>query len=961
MQPLSTKRGAIQGDRAASNEEGKIRSHCQGLLHIHHCYLLPPEGDGIALRTFTGHGQQFSKRKSPLFQDLQHHLAHHAGSAYHCNFHVLSITLYGDRKYYLSHPMKGMLKLLVQVSMCCWLAGMAQHASGQFQDDLTDGDFTDSPTWSGDASLFTVVDDGGNMRLRSNSSGAATYHLSTPSTLAADAQWEFFINLKFATSGANYVDAYLMSPQADLNPRPDGYFVRIGDTQDNIVLYKRVAGINTALVSSLGSVVGSSSNNPFRIRVTRDLGNNWTLAYQIGGVGAFTTVGTAPDNSFTTSSHFGLLIVQSTAASVANNHFFDDFSVSTIPVDGTAPAISTVSVVDAQTIDVQFNEPVELASAQNAGNYSLAPQINITSALRDAIDPARVRLDLGSAMQNGNNYTLTVNAVEDLAGNATANASATFLYFVADVPTYRNVVINELMVDPNPPLGLPDAEYIELFNSTTDKYFDLAGWRITTSTTSATLLFSFVPNSLPFGLGSTALVNGGTTVTLEGLGGVPLDMVAYTLAWYQDASRNDGGWSLEQINPYNPCSGQGNWRASNAVQGGTPGLPNSVLNVTPDTDAPSLVQVLTLQADLVELVFNEGMDATSIANGSYMISPPLSIAQVTGIAPSNQRVQLLLAEEMEPGVVYMITVTGVTDCPGNLIGSSNTGQFALPEIAEPGDVVVNEVLSNPITTGGEYVELYNRSDKVLSLQGWQMANETNGVVGSPRTISTTPLLFFPDTYYLLTRNVTVTASQFPQGRSERFVTVDLPSYTNASGSVVVLDGQGTVMDLYRYNESQQFPLLRSVKGVALERQDPERPTDDVSNWHSAAASVGYGTPGYRNSQYAPTPVPTGELTIEPAIFSPDNDGFQDVLTVAYSFQQAGFVGTMGVFDMAGREVRRLLDNQLLGTAGAVTWDGVQDSGSKGRMGPYVIQLEVYDLSGNMERYRKTVTLAHRLD
>ncbi len=876
--------------------------------------------------------------------------------------------------------MKGMFKLLVRVSMCCWLAGLAQHASAQFQDDFTDGDFTDSPTWSGDASLFTVVDDGGNMRLRSNSSGAGTYHLSTPSTLAADAQWEFFINLKFATSGVNYVDVYLMSPQADLNTRPDGYFVRIGDTSDNIVLYKRVAGINSIVVGSAG-VVSSSSNNPFRIRVTRDLSNNWTLAYQQGGIGAFNTVGTAPDNTFTTSSHFGLLIVQSIAASVANNHFFDDFSVSTIPVDETAPTITSVSVVDAQTIDVQFDEPVELASAQNAGNYGLSPQINIAGAVRDVVDPARVRLSLASTMQNGSTYTFTANAVEDLAGNATVNASASFLYFVADVPTYRSVVINELMVDPNPPLGLPDAEYIELFNSTTDKYFDLAGWRITTSTTSAILpsyplapgeyvllastanhpMFSFVPNSLPFGLGSTALVNGGTTVTLEGLGGVPLDMVAYTLAWYQDASRNDGGWSLEQINPYNPCSGQGNWRASNAVQGGTPGLPNSVLNVTPDTDAPSLVQVLTVQADLVELVFNEGMDATSIANGSYTISPALALAQVTGIAPSNQRVRLLLSEEMEPGVVYTITVTGVTDCPGNLIGSNNTGQFALPEIAEPGDVVVNEVLSNPITTGGEYVELYNRSDKVLSLQGWQMANETNGVVGSPRTISTTPLLFFPDTYYLLTRNVNVTTSQFPQGRSERFVTVDLPSYTNARGTVVVLDGQGTVMDLYRYDEAQQFPLLRSVKGVALERQDPERPTDDVSNWHSAAASVGYGTPGYRNSQYAPTPVPTGELTIEPAIFSPDNDGFQDVLTVAYSFQKAGFVGTMGVFDMAGREVRRLLDNQLLGTAGAVTWDGVQDSGSKGRMGPYVIQLEVYDLSGNVERYRKTVTLAHRLD
>ncbi|MEX1132819.1 MAG: lamin tail domain-containing protein [Flavobacteriales bacterium] len=877
--------------------------------------------------------------------------------------------------------MKVSLQRCLPTVLCGLMIGPSQLVLGQFQDNFSDGDYTNDPTWSGDTDLFTIADDGGDLRLRSNNPGAATYHLSTPSTLAADAQWEFFLNLRFATSGANYVDAYLMSPQADLNPRPEGYFVRMGDTQDHIVLYKRVGTTNTALVSSAGSVLGSSTNNPFRIRVTRDLDNNWTLAYQSDGTGTFTTAGTAVDNTFNTSTHFGILIVQSTAASAVNNHFFDDFIVSSIPVDEAPPVISAIDVQDALNIDVLFNEPVDIATAQTVGNYGLSPTVVISSALLDVSDPSRVRLALASPMQNGTTYTLTVTGVQDLVGNATDNASGDFLYFVPDVPVYRDVVINEVMVDPSPPLGLPDAEYIELFNATTDKFFDLAGWRITTSSTSATLpnyalgpgqhillvstanhpQFSFVPNSEPFGLSTTALVNGGTTVTLEGPGGIPLDVVPYSLSWYQDSNRDDGGWSLEQINPFDPCSGQLNWRASNSIQGGTPGLPNSVLDPTPDTQAPSLLQVLTLQEDLIELVFSEGMDAVGIANGTYTITPPLPIAQITGLPPTNQRVQLLLDQAMEPGVVYTLSIAGATDCPGNAIGSNNSAQFALPEIAEPGDVVINEVLSNPITTSGEYVEVYNRSNKVLSLQGWQMANESDGVVANPRTISAEPLLFFPGEYFLFTRNTGVTASQFPQGRSARFVTVDLPSYTNASGTVVLLNDQGTVMDLYRYNEDQHFPLLRSVKGVSLERQDPERATDDPTNWHSAAENVGFGTPGYQNSQFAPAPAPTGELTIDPAIFSPDNDGYQDVLTITYRFDQPGSVGTMSVFDIAGREVRRLLDSQLLGTSGTVAWDGVLNSGSKGRMGPYIILFEVYDLNGNQERFKKTVTLAHQLD
>lgn len=854
-------------------------------------------------------------------------------------------------------------------------------AKAQFVDDFSDGDFTNAPAWIGDATLFTVVEDGGNLQLRSNSPGAATYHLSTPSTLATDAQWEFFLNLRFATSGANYADVYLMSPQADLNPRPEGYFVRIGDTPDQIVLYKRVGTTNTALVQSAAGVVGSSSNNPFRIRVTRDLDNNWTLAYQPGGTGNYVTAGTTVDNTFNSSSHFGVLIVQSTAATAVNNHFFDDFSVGNIPVDEAAPEIDAVVVIDAQQLEVVFNEAVEQVSAEQPGNYALSPSIGITSALRDALDPSRVRLGLATALQNGTTYTLTANAVEDLVGNATNNASRAFLYFVPDAPSYRDVVINELMADPNPPLGLPDAEYIELFNATTDKFFDLGGWRITTNSTSATLptyalgpgqylllvsttnhpQFSFVPNSMPFSLSTTALVNSGTTVTLEGPGNVAIDVVSYTLDWYLDAARDDGGWSLEQIDPFDPCSGQPNWRASNSPQGGTPGLPNSVLDPTPDTTPPALVTVLTPSSTQITLVFNEGMDAASVASGSYSITPALPIVAISGIPPINQRVNITFGADMEPGEVYSIVLAGLTDCSGNAIGASNGGLFAIPDLPEPGDVVINEVLHNPITTGGEFVEVYNRSNKVLSLQGWQMANESNGVVADPRTITTEPLLFFPGEYLLFTRNTSVTASQYPLGRSERYLQVDLPSYTNASGTVVVLDPQGIVIDLFRYDEEMHFPLLRSVKGVTLERQDPDRATDDRTNWHSAAESVGFGTPGYENSQYAPAPSPTGEISIDPAIFSPDSDGYQDVLTITYRFDQPGFVGTMRVYDIVGREVRRLMDNQLLGTSGSIAWDGVQDNGSKGRMGPYIVHFEVYDLAGNVETYKKTVTLAHRLD
>lgn len=855
---------------------------------------------------------------------------------------------------------------------------VSNPARAQFTDDFEDAEFTTNPAWVGSTSLFTVVDEGGNQVLRSNTTGPANYYLSTPSTLANDARWEWFADLRFATSSANYVDMYLLSDNADLTAAQNGWFVRMGGTADVIELFKRVAGVNTSVLVSPAGIVNSASSNPFKIRVDRTATDAWTLYFDDGLTGSFASVGPVTDAAVATSSHFGIFIAQSTLAGAMNGHFFDDFVVGNIPVDLTPPTLLSASVVGATDVDLLFNEALSLASVGALTNYTVDNGLTVQNAVLQG--SSTVRITFSTTIQNNIIYTVVVNDVEDLEGNPCVDQTATFSIIVADMPVARDVVINELMADPSPPVGLPEVEFIEFFNATTNKTFDLAGWKITDGTSTATLpsyplgpgeyvlltalanLPSFPTVTNRIGVSSLpSLNNDADDLTLTAPDNSVIDAVSYALSWYQDAVKSAGGWTLEQVNPYAPCSGSANWRASNAAVGGTPGEVNSIFDATPDATPPTLTSVQVVSGTELVLVFNEAMDAGSLSAGTYIITPSLSVTSASAVGGTNNRVSVQLGASIVVGTVYTITTTGVTDCTGNAIATGNSRSFALPEPVAVGDLVINEVLYDPVSAGSDFVELFNRSNKTLSLAGLQLANETNGAIANNRVITTDAALMLPGEYILLTASGVDISARYPQSHQDRFLEMILPGYNNGNGTVVLLDGTNTTLDLFRYDDDLHFTLINTTEGYSLERVDPYRPTSDNTNWQSAADVAGRATPGFQNSQYARAPSPTGEMTIEPAIFSPDNDGHQDVLTIAYRFDQPGFVGTITIFDIAGREARRLMENQLLGSEGAISWDGLLDGGAKGRMGPYIVLLEAFDLDGNVEKFRKTVTLAHRLN
>jgi hypothetical protein len=177
------------------------------------------------------------------------------------------------------------------------------------------------------------------------------------------------------------------------------------------------------------------------------------------------------------------------------------------------------------------------------------------------------------------------------------------------------------------------------------------------------------------------------------------------------------------------------------------------------------------------------------------------------------------------------------------------------------------------------------------------------------------------------------------------------------GTILIMNAQGMILDELHYEDKWHFKLLDNKEGIALERINYNKPTQDPMNWHSASTTSGYGTPGYQNSQFLSRDFSENSVTVSPQIFSPDNDGFEDFVTINYKFEQPGQVLNLTLFNANGRPVKMLARNALCGATGYFRWDGFDDRSNRLNTGIYILLVEIFNVTGKTMKFKKTVTLA----
>lgn len=748
---------------------------------------------------------------------------------------------------------------------------ITQVAHSQLIDDFKDGDFTINPIWksSNNDTDFIII----NNRLRSNSIIASnSFSISTENTLSLNVKWEFLINLQFNTSGSNYVDVYLISDKADLkNSQINGYFVRIGNTNDEISLYKR-SGTNSNIIKIVDGIDGVTNlgNSVLKIRVTRSQEGLFTLERDLGGIGnAFFTEGSVLDRDFLHSNYFGIFIQQSTA-SFFQKHFFDDFLIESLVSDKSPPELLSASAIDSNLLEIEFNEGMDSLGMQNPQNFTLknySGNLKLTESYENA---KKFKFKLSTSLNTGN-YSIEVSNLKDKSGNIiTDKNSADFYYKKPYVPKIGDIVINEIFADPSPQIDLPSVEFIELFNKS-DEAIDLHNWKIGDGSSSGLLreiiiepqsylILSAKSDTAEFKkygkvLGVSpwpTLSNTGKEIKLRNQFNLTIDSVFYVNSWHSDSNKKQGGWTLERISPTSQCPAFLNWSSSIDSTGGSPGRQNSIFIANFEKIAFRADSIRYLSDSTLTILFNKPLNINNL-NKNYFELIPFS-GELKDIKASQNLKQIFLSfsEKFKSGTNYELKINHLKDCNSNLIVSPTKLPFKTPEAPIPppikidsAQLIITEIFADPSPEIElplvEFIEIYNPGLDTVNLEGW--------TINDPQTRGVFKKHLLPPNSYLILCPLADTVQFKKYGKT--LGVFPWPSLKNNGDEIILKSFKNRTVDSLNYSESWYKDSKKVSGGWTLEKINLNNST--CSNFYNWAASIDKsgGSPGRQNSRYKP--------------------------------------------------------------------------------------------------------------
>lgn len=168
---------------------------------------------------------------------------------------------------------------------------------------------------------------------------------------------------------------------------------------------------------------------------------------------------------------------------------------------------------------------------------------------------------------------------------------------------------------------------------------------------------------------------------------------------------------------------------------------------------------------------------------------------------------------------------------------------AAPFKAEPGDIMINEIMQNPAAVGdsaGEWFELYNPTASDIDINGWTIADND---IDSHEIINGEPLLIPAGGFLVLGNNADMGTNG---GVDVAYSYGSSWFLSNSADEVVLYDATLTEIDRVEYDGGPIFP---DPTGASMALIEPGLDNNIGANWCEASTPYGegdFGTPGAAN-------------------------------------------------------------------------------------------------------------------
>ena len=371
----------------------------------------------------------------------------------------------------------------------------------------------------------------------------------------------------------------------------------------------------------------------------------------------------------------------------------------------------------------------------------------------------------------------------------------------------------------------------------------------------------------------------------------------------------------------------------------------------PDANAPQLTSGQVISTNMLELVFDEALETAGVSNASFGLDPNIAINSFEFIGTSANKIQLTYAENFSSGINYQLAINDIVDISGNA-APELTYTFSVSEKPIAGDLVINEILFDPLVNGKDFVELLNVSDKLLNLEGMQISNTDK--VNNISTIEG-EITLEPGEIIAFSEDILSTIEDY-QPVDFRLQENDLPSFNQDMGNVTLFTEAGELIDSFNYTEDMHISLLSNTKGVSLERVFAESASVEA-NFTSGVKSTNFATPGYENANSRDGSATfDGVLNVENDVFSPNGDGDEDQLIITLNFPDNSYLATIDIYNINGQRIKSLINNQVTAPMDIVRWDGTLDDGGKAYVGHYIVVLKAFRTDGETLYDKKHIKL-----